>query len=68
MSDETTDMPARPKTLGDWRSIATCLFGDQAKSVKFIDGKIKKSPNGSDERVIADESQFLMALLSIEQG
>lgn len=39
------------------------VFGP--KAVQFIENKIKESPNGEDEEVIADEQQVLMLLASM---
>jgi hypothetical protein len=49
-------------TLKDYKRIAL-LFGP--KAIEFIDQKIKESPNGEDEIVIAAESQMLYLLATL---
>ena len=48
--------------MGTYKKVAR-LFGD--KAVEFIDQKIKDSPDGEDEGVIADENQMLILLANI---
>ena len=49
-------------TLGTYLKIAQ-FFGKKAE--KFIQDKIKESPNGEEEEVIADERQMLQLLGSM---
>lgn len=48
-------------TLGTYKKWAK-IFGPDA--VKFFEDKIKESPNGENEEVIADESQMMFLLAS----
>lgn len=47
-------------TLGNYRKMAAAVFGEDSKSVKFLDGKIKEQ--GEDEEVVATEDQMLLLL------
>ena len=49
-------------TLGNYRKLALTLWGEKSGAVKFLDTKISESPNGNDEKVIADETQMLQVL------
>lgn len=51
-------------TLGDYRKIAP-MFGQQA--IHFIEEKIKQSPNGENEMVIADERQMMLLFVQLGQ-
>lgn len=51
-------------TLGTYKKLAR-IFGPEA--VKFIEDKIKESPHGEQEEVIADESQMLLLLASLSE-
>ncbi|MGL5352155.1 MAG: hypothetical protein ACRDA5_02370 [Clostridium sp.] len=58
-------------TLGNYRDLAFIYGGsiNYNNAMKFLDEKIKNSPNGRDEEVIADERQMKMLIVSlIEQG
>ena len=46
-------------TLGNYRKMASAVFGVDSKAVKFLDDKIAASPNGENEEVIAPESQMV---------
>ena len=52
-------------TLGNYRKIASALFGEDSAPVVFLDKKIKESPNGMDEEVVVDESQVVYLLGNI---
>jgi len=56
-----------PSTLKTYRKIALFLNNSNEESigVKFIDGKIKESPLGEDEEVLADESQMIHFIMSM---
>lgn len=55
-------------TLGNYRLLATAVFGADSKAVKFLDDKIAESPNGEKEEVLADESQMVHALAQMALG
>lgn len=52
-------------TLGEYRKLAAAFFGADSKAVAFIDQKIKDSPNGENEEVLADEGQMVHVLMSL---
>ena len=52
-------------TLGNYRKIAIVIFGVDSKAVKFLNDKIKASPNGENEEVLAPESQMVYLLGTI---
>ena len=53
-------------TLGGYRKIAIALTGsEESEAVEFFDTKIAESPDGENEKVIADESQMLMLIGSM---
>lgn len=52
-------------TLGNYRKLCTTFFGKESKAVEFFDKKIKESPKGENEEVIADESQMLFMIGSM---
>lgn len=56
-----------PSTLKVWRKLCAATFGEDSKSVKFLDDKIASSPNGEDEPVLASEVQLLQALAAIHK-
>jgi hypothetical protein len=49
-------------TLGSYKKLASAVFGDDSKAVKWLDEQIAESPNGENEEVIADEGQTVMLL------
>jgi hypothetical protein len=55
-------------TLGYHRDMAAAVFGEDSKAVVFMDKKIKESPRGRDEPVIAAESQIVYLLARIHYG
>jgi hypothetical protein len=57
-----------PSTLATYRMLSAALFGEGSQAVAFLDDKIKESPNGADEVVIADETQMLLLLAQVEYG
>lgn len=57
-----------PSTLATYRMLTVALFGEDSRAVAFLDQKIAESPNGADEVVIADETQMLLLLVSVEYG
>lgn len=52
------------KTLGEYRDFCALCFGEDNAAVKFFDNKIAKQ--GRNEKVIADESQMLMLIQSLQ--
>jgi hypothetical protein len=59
-----------PSTLKTYRKIALALSSGNEKSaaVKFFDGKIKSSPHGENERVLAAESRMMYLIISLTTG
>jgi len=57
-----------PSTLATYRMLASALWGEDSDAVRFLDKKISVSPNGADERVLADETQMLTLLAQVEYG
>lgn len=53
-------------TVGNWIKLASAVFGPESKQVEFLRTKIT-TKNGLDEEIIADESQLLFVLMSLEQ-
>jgi hypothetical protein len=51
-----------PSTLGEYRDMCNAI-APGSKAVKFLDDKIKESPNGRDEEVIAHDSQMRYLLM-----
>lgn len=49
-------------TLGNYRKTAAAVFGENSEPVRFLDDKIKDSPDGADEEVITDERQMIHLL------
>jgi hypothetical protein len=49
-------------TLGNYRRLAAMFYGEASKAVKFLDDKIAASPKGEDEEVLADETQMIYLL------
>ena len=55
-----------PSNLETYRNIALALTGNKnSKAVKFIDKKIKESPNKEKEEVIADEREVIHLILTL---
>ena len=52
-------------TLGNYRKLASVIFGSTSPAVAFLDRKIQESPNGETEEVIQDEGQMIDALMTI---
>lgn len=55
-------------TLGNYRTLASLFFGESSAAVSFLDDKIKESPKGQHEEVIADESQVVNLLMNMNKG
>jgi len=52
-----------PSTLGTYRKIALAIaFNENNPAVQFFDKKIKESPNGENEMVIAHETQMILLI------
>ncbi len=56
------------KTLGYHRDMCATIFGPEDPSTLFLDRKIVESPNGRDEKVIADETQMVWLCMSLHAG
>lgn len=54
----------QPATLGSYRETAQAV--GMRKAVAYLDRKIAEAPNGANEEVLAEESQMLLLLASIE--
>ena len=54
-------------TLGNYRALASMVFGNDSGATKFLDSKIAESPNGRDEEVLADERQMIYLLSAMRQ-
>lgn len=52
-------------TLGTYLMLSKLAFGEESKATEFIRQKIKNSINGENAEVIADESQMLILLKSL---
>lgn len=52
-------------TLGNYRKLASIVFGSDSNAVKYLDKKISESSIGENEEVIADESQMVYVLSHI---
>ncbi len=49
-------------TLGNYRKLASAIFGEHSEAVKFLDNKINNSLAGENEEVIADERKMIFML------
>lgn len=66
MTDISRISTGEPSNLKTYREIALALSGDEnSKAVKFFDNKIKTSPNGENEEVIAPESQVIYLIMNM---
>ena len=54
-----------PSTLGSYRKLSVIIFGEDSEVIKFIDKKIKESPNKEKEEVLTDESQMFYMLTTL---
>lgn len=63
---EISNMPrlsmGAPSTLGNWLVLTESVYGDDSAPVRYLTRKIRQSPKGRAEPVIASESQLLYAL------
>lgn len=57
-----------PSTLGTYLKLAQTTFGDESKATKYLREKIAATPNGAEEEVIAEESQMLHMLASLDKA
>jgi hypothetical protein len=55
-----------PSTLGSYLKLCDSVFGKGSPQSIFIQDKIYESPNGTQEQVIADESQMLYLLVNLK--
>lgn len=56
----------QPSTLGSYLDLCDIFFGLDSKQSKFLMEKIKETPNGKDEEVIAAESQMMYLLMNLK--
>ena len=54
-------------TLGNYRALASVVFGNDSGATKFLDNKIAESPNGRDEEVLSDERQMIYLLAQVDK-
>ena len=54
-------------TLGNYRALASVVFGNDSAATKFLDARIAESPNGRNEEVIADEGQMIQLLFQMNK-
>lgn len=52
-------------TLGSYRDLCVTIFGAYSIPALFFEQKIKTSPNGEAEEVIADETQMMFFILKL---
>lgn len=57
-----------PSTLKSYKQLCDVFFGAESLQSKFISEKINTSPNGEDEEVIAEESQMMYLLVSMNEN
>jgi hypothetical protein len=55
-----------PSTLGSYLKLCNLFFGEESAQAKFIQHKVNQY--GLDEEVVADESQMMYLLASLEEG
>ncbi len=70
MSADEYEIPlmstGQPSTLGNWHAMCAAVFGVESPATEFVRRKMVEQ--GEDMAVIADEGQFLYALLSMHAG
>jgi hypothetical protein len=52
-------------TLGEYKKLATAVFGSESPAVAFLGKKIQESPKGENEEVMTAEGQMVHALMTI---
>jgi hypothetical protein len=57
-----------PSTLGSYKTLCKIFFGEDSAQYEFIESKIIQSPNGELEEVIAEESQMMYLLASMDKA
>lgn len=55
-------------TLRSYLKNTKAVFGEDSPAVEYLNDKIKNSPMGEDEEVIADEGQMVYLLGTIHMG
>lgn len=55
----------QPSTLGSYYDNCKALLGDDSPATRYFADKIKASPEGRDEPVIANESQMMVLISSL---
>jgi len=53
-------------TLGSYKKLTAIVLGEESAAVQYLNKKISESPKGENEEVLADESQMLLMLFSLE--
>ena len=53
-------------TLGNYRKLASVIFGEKSTAVKFLDKKIEEQ--GENEEVIQDETQMIYLLANLKEN
>ena len=56
-----------PSTLGSYKTLCKIFFGEDSTQYQFIESKIIQSPSGEDEEVIAEESQMMYLLATMDK-
>lgn len=56
-----------PSNLKSYKKLCDIFFGPESVQASFISRKIAESPNGELEEVVADESQVLYLLQSMNE-
>jgi hypothetical protein len=54
-------------TLGSYHKLCSIFFGEDSVQARFIAQQIAKSPNGTNEEVVADESQMMYLLFNLNE-
>mgnify|MGYP003386432083 CR=1 FL=1 len=54
--------------LGVWHSLSKATFGAESKATLYLEEMIAGHQAGADEIVLANEGQFLIALMKIHGG
>jgi len=54
-----------PSTLASYLEKCRVVFGTDSPATRFIVKKIRESPNGANEEVVADEGQVLAMLIAL---
>ena len=55
----------QPSTLGVWLNLTRAAFGPSSAATAYLVGRVERE--GEDMEVLADETQFLHALMTIHR-